>query len=160
MLTMKRFSWQRRKLRSSSSSSMRFCSQAFFSRETYRWALRLETRMKVLYWEWRGSCTPESAGGQKDVENQTGSRRTRKAEHRPPTHRPSSAGRGSAGRRGAAPRSPPGGKRPRRHSGTYPHLLLLLPLLLLLDLQLLRMSTTAAHNALTHLQLQGKWNLK
>lgn len=63
MLTMKRSSWQRRKLRSSSSSSMRFCSQAFFSRATYRWARRFETRMKGLYWEWGGSCTAGSAGG-------------------------------------------------------------------------------------------------
>lgn len=62
MLTMKRSSWQRRKFRSSSSSSMRFCSQAFFSRATYRWARRLETRMKGLYWEGGGSCTTGSAG--------------------------------------------------------------------------------------------------
>lgn len=60
MLRMKRSSWQRRKLRSSSSSSMRFCSQAFFSRATYRWARRLDTRMNGLNWEWGGSCTTGS----------------------------------------------------------------------------------------------------
>lgn len=63
ILTMKRSSWQRRKLRSSSSSSMRFCSQAFFSRATYRWARKFDTRMKGLYWGWGGSCTTGSAGG-------------------------------------------------------------------------------------------------
>ncbi|TNN52993.1 hypothetical protein EYF80_036792 [Liparis tanakae] len=64
MLLMKRSSWQRRKLRSSSSSSMRFWSQAFFSRVTYR----LE-RWKLAEGLQTGNASPDRLEETEKVDN-------------------------------------------------------------------------------------------